>query len=109
MCVVIDRQTVSLYHKLSVRLDTRDASSGDRNLANIISVGHHTPQLTSSRHKQRNFKVYIHIRLLASGVLNSRKELCIYAHVAAGNSPLECSTLREEYIYIYRERERKKD
>ena len=57
--IVIYRQTVSLYHNSSVWLDTRDASSWDRNPADLMLVGHLTPQLSSSRCKQRNFKVYI--------------------------------------------------
>ena len=42
--------------------------------------------------KQRYFLVYNDIRLSATGVLNSREELCIYAYVSAGNSSLKRSS-----------------
>ena len=59
-----------------------------------------------SQFKWRDFYVYIylHTRLSATGVVNSREMLCIYIYVAATNSILECSTLgRSIWIVIYRQ------
>ena len=54
--IVIHRQTVSLYHNSSVWLDTRDASSWDRNPADFTSVGYLTPEKSSF-----SFRLYIYI------------------------------------------------
>ena len=56
----------------------------------FLSVRHLASKLSSSRHKLRNFKVYIHVCISATGLLYSWEELCIYMHVEASNSPLEC-------------------
>ena len=89
--------SVLLYHNPSVWLDMRDASSWDRipvdftySKANVIfSVS------------ERLFYVYIFTdRLSAARMLNSWEELCIYAYVTAGNSPLVCSTHWWTSIYI---------
>ena len=100
--IVIHRQTVLLYYNSSVWLDTQDVSSWNCSQANFSSVGHLTCKLSSFQPKQRIFKVYFQIYLSVTGVNNSWEELYVYTHVAAGNSPLECSTHRRSiYIYIY--------
>ena len=71
-----------------------------------------------SWHTEKRFlRIYFSYMPLATKVLNSWDELCISVYVAAGCSPLKCSTHWVEhiychpiyiyiYIYIYIERER---
>ena len=55
-----------------------------------------------SQHKLKNFfRIYLRLRLSATGVLNSWEQICIYAYVVAGNSLLECSTHCGERVYCH--------
>ena len=53
--IVIHRQTVSLYHDSSIGLETSDASSWNRNPADLTSVGYLTLQQLSFQRKRSNF------------------------------------------------------
>ena len=83
---VIHRQTVLLYHIFSVWLDTREASSGDQNLFDVSSVGYFTPDYPHSQRKWNNLLCMY--ALSATRELNSWKEHCIYAYMAASHSPI---------------------
>ena len=66
--IVIHRQTVWLYHNLSMWLDTWDASSWDQYTADFTSDGYLTPKCRTSHCKWRNLTyifIYIYVyRLL---------------------------------------------
>ena len=77
----------------NVAIHVRCSKVGSK-LTDFTLVGYLTPKLSSLSTIAKGFYVYIyiHIRLSATGVLNSLQESCIYAYVVAGNSPLDCST-----------------
>ena len=77
--IVIDRQTVSWYHNFSEWLYMRNASSWNQNAPDLAS----NEQLIYCQVSVNEgfFLVYIHIRLSATGVLNSREELCIHVYI----------------------------
>ena len=72
--IIIHRQTLSLYHKYSVWLDTRDASRWDQNPADFTSLGYLTPDLSLFT-KRRNFlRIWIFIYTLYIYI-------CIYIYI----------------------------
>ena len=57
--LVIHRHTVSLYHNTSMWLDTRDAWSWDRNLADLMPVGYPIAYHQQTQQKRRDFNAYV--------------------------------------------------
>ena len=57
--IVIHRQTVSLYHNSSVRLDTWDTSSWDQNPPDFTSDWWHTSQPAIYPTQAKEFNVYV--------------------------------------------------
>ena len=94
VCNVIHRWTVFLYYNSSVWLDTRDASSSDRNLADFLSVRYLTIVILKMKEFLRMpFYTYV-IGYRESSILE--KSYCVSAHVVAGKFP----TRVLKYIYI---------
>ena len=61
--IVIDEQAFLLFRKSSVWPDTRDASSWDRNTADLVSVRYLTLNYRYFQRKQRNFFKYTFLHI----------------------------------------------
>ena len=104
VCIGIPRQDVSLYHNSSVWLDTRDASSRDRNPTDFTSSDILLQTINILGVSKGIVCVYLFFKytLSATGVRNPWEELCISAYVVAGKFPYQVlNTHTHIYIYIY--------
>ena len=87
--IVTHRQTISLHHNSPVWIDTRDASSWDRNPADFKSVGYLNPEPSSFSALVKEFLTYpFFIYFIGySECLVLKKNYQVSASVVAGKLP----------------------
>ena len=108
VCVCAHRQTVSLYHNTSVRLDHRNGSRKDRNPADFQSIGYLPHKLSSFSVTHRNsLGVYSHIRYRRLSEYSIHEKSFIFTRMWQPAIPQSCAqfqcccTAKNKYLQNY--------